>query len=63
MVENGEECGGGTSGERGGGGREVGFDGGIISTLEDVEDVDSIREVFEVGVEGILELGGGRVGD
>ena len=37
----------------------MGFDGGVIGALEDVEDIDSVREVFEVGVEGILELGDG----
>jgi len=64
MVEDGEECGGGTGGEWGrGGGREVGFDGGIVGTLEDVEDVESIGEVFEVRVERVLELGEGRFGD
>ena len=42
----------------------MGFDGGVVGALENVEDVNSVGEVFEVGVERVLELGdGGRVVD
>lgn len=42
----------------------MGFDGGVVGALEDVEDVDAVGEVFEVGVERVLELGdGGAVVD
>ena len=36
----------------------MGFNGGVVCALEDVENVDAIRELFEVRVERVLELGG-----